>query len=112
MLGQVHQASGMADEASTNELTDEGGQIRGDSLHSVSEVIRELRSVFGDGDDLVTEGVDVCHIGVGNLSSHGQLCGGFDGSLEILGEDELERSGGGVGSEACVSERPGKTSMH
>lgn len=36
VLGQVHQASGVTDESSTNKLTNEGSEIRGDGLHSVT----------------------------------------------------------------------------
>jgi hypothetical protein len=46
--------------------------------------------------------VDVSHVGVGDLGTHGQLGGGLDGGFELLGEDQLERGGSGVGSEAWI----------
>lgn len=100
VLGQVHQATSVADESSTDKLTDQSSQVGSDGLHSVPEVVGKLGSVFGDGDDLVTERVDVGHIRVGNLGTHRQLCGGLDSGLEVFRQDHLERSGRSVGSEA------------
>ena len=39
VLGEVHQASGVADQSSTDKLTNERGEVGRDSLHSVSEVV-------------------------------------------------------------------------
>jgi hypothetical protein len=99
VLGEVHQASGVADQSSTDKLTNERGEVGRDSLHSVSEVVGQLSSVLGDRDDLITKGVDVSHIGVGDLGTHGQLGSRLDSGLEVLRKDELERGGRSVGSE-------------
>ena len=99
VLGEVHQASGVADQSSTNKLADESGKVGRDSLHSVSEVVGQLSTVLGDRDDLVTKGVDVSHIGVGDLGTHRELGSGLDSGLEVFRQDELEGSGRSVGSE-------------
>lgn len=39
VLCQVHQTSGVTDESGTNEFTDEGGEIRSDGLHSVTQIL-------------------------------------------------------------------------
>jgi len=101
VLGEVHQTTSVADKSSTDKFTDKGGKVRGNGLHSVSQVIRELSSVFGDRNHLVAERVDVGHIGIGNLGTHRKLGSGFDGGLEVFRKDELERGGDGVGSETC-----------
>jgi len=101
VFGEVEEGSSVGDESSSDELSNEGGEVGSDGGHSVSEVLVELSSVLGDGDDLVAEGVDVRHIGIGDLGSHRELGGGLEGSLEILGEDGLEGGGGAVGSESC-----------
>jgi hypothetical protein len=105
VLGQVEQASGVRNEPRSDELSDEGGKIGGDGGHSVSEILVELGTVLGDGDDLVTEGVDVGHVGVGDFGSHGELGGSLEGGFEVFGKNVLERGGGGVGSEAYIVER-------
>jgi hypothetical protein len=85
VLGEVHQTSGVTDESCSDQLANEGSEIGCDGLHPISQVLGELSSVLGDGDDLVTERVDVGHVGVGNLGTHGQLGGGLESSLEVLG---------------------------
>jgi len=90
VLGEVHQATGVADESRTDELADQRRQVGRDGLHSVAQVVGQLRSVLGDGNNLVAERVDVAHVGVGDLGTHRQLGGGLDGRLEVFGEDELE----------------------
>lgn len=102
VLGQVHQATSMGDESGTDQLADQSGEVGGDGLHPTPEVLGQLGAVLGDGDDLVAERVDVSHVGVGDLGTHGQLGGGLDGGFELLGEDQLERGGSGVGSEAWI----------
>ena len=87
----------MTDQSSADEVSDQGGQIRRDRGHSISKILGELCSVSGDGDDLVTEGVDVVDIGVRYFSTHGYLCGGFDGGFEIFRENRGEVGRSSVG---------------
>jgi hypothetical protein len=101
VLGKVHQATSVADESRTDQLADQRRQVGSNGLHSVPQVVGQLRSVLGDGDDLVAERVDVAHVGIGDFGTHRQLGGSLDGCLEVFGEDELERGGRGVSSEAC-----------
>lgn len=67
----------MADQTSPDKLTHKRGQVRGDGVHAVAEVLCELRAVGSDGDDLVTQGVDMRYVGIGDLSAHRYLGGGF-----------------------------------
>ena len=71
MFRQIHQTSSMTDESCTDELSDQRCEIWSDRLHPVSEIFGKLSSVFGNGDDLVAERVDVGDIGVGDFGSHG-----------------------------------------
>lgn len=52
----------MADEAGAHQLSNKGGQIRGNGSHTVAEVLGELRAICRDRDHLVAEGMDVCNI--------------------------------------------------
>lgn len=103
VLGKVHQATGVADQSGTDELTDKGGEVGSDGLHTVAEVFGELGAVFGDGDDLVTEGVDVGHVGIGDFSTHRELGGRFEGSFEVFRKEQREVGGNGVSPEAYES---------
>ena len=44
MLGQIHETSRMRDEASTNQFTDQNGEIRRDGHHAILDVVVELSS--------------------------------------------------------------------
>ena len=63
VLREVQQASCVADESRADEVANERGQVGCDGVHAIPEVLRELRAVGGDGDDLVAQRVDVRHIG-------------------------------------------------
>lgn len=83
----------MSDQPCTNKLANQRCQVRRDSCHPVFEVFVELLSVFGDGDDLVAELVDVIDVGVSDLCTHTDLGGGFEGGFEFFGEDIGEGGG-------------------
>lgn len=59
MFREVQQATGVANQPRADELTNEGGEIRCDSIHAVAKVFGELSTVGGNGDYLVTEGMNV-----------------------------------------------------
>ena len=101
---QTEQTAGVTDEPGTDEVSDQGGQIWRDRSHSIPKVLGELRSVSGNGDDLVAEGVDVIDIRVGYFRTHGYLCGGFDCGFEVFREDRGKVGRGSVGSEAHSSD--------
>lgn len=86
----------MGDETSSDELSDHLGEIGGDGLHSVLEVLGESFTVGGEIDDLLGEGLDVGLVLVVDLSSHGDFGGLLDLLLEFFGEDAREVSCGGV----------------
>lgn len=103
VLGKVHQTTGVTNQSGTDKLTDKGGKVGSDGLHAVAEVFGELGAVLGDGDDLVTERVDVGHVRIRDFGTHRKLGGGFEGSLEVFGKEEREVGGNGVGSETYGS---------
>ena len=92
MLRQAQQAAGVADQPRADELADKCCQVGRNGVHAVAEVFGELRAVCRDRDDLVAERVYVVYIGVGDFSTHRDLCGSLNGRLEILGEDGGEVS--------------------
>lgn len=67
VLGEVDQAAGVGDEAGTNKLTNEDGEVGGDGVHAVLKVLKELLTVLVHLDDLVAELRDVEHIKVVDL---------------------------------------------
>lgn len=102
VLGEVEERSSVRDESGSNKLSNEGREVGRNGGHSVSEILEQLDSVLGDGDDLVAQGVDVVDVGVGDLGTHRELSSLLEGSLEVLGKDVLERGGRAVGSEAWI----------
>ena len=87
VLGQAEQTARVTDQPGTDEVSDQGGQIWRDCGHSISKVLGKLRTVGGDGDDLITEGVDVVDIGVGYLGTHRYFGSGFDGGFKLFGKN-------------------------
>lgn len=55
VLGEVDQAAGMGDETGSNKLTNEDGEVGGDGVHAVLQVLKELLTVLVHLDDLVAE---------------------------------------------------------
>ena len=100
MFGQTEQTAGVTNQSSTDEVSNQGGQVWCYCRHSISKVLGELCSVSGDRDDLVTEGVNVIDIGVRYFCTHGYFGGGFDGSFEVFGENRSEVGSGSIRSEA------------
>lgn len=82
-----HEGSGVGDQTSTNEFSDEGGQVGSDRGHAVAEVFVEFGAVLSDRDDLVTEEVDVVEILFRDLSSHRDGGGRLERLFELFGED-------------------------
>lgn len=101
VLREVEQAARVTDEPRADELADERGQVRRDRVHAVAQVLRELRAVRGDRDDLVAERVYVHDVGVGDFGAHGDLGCGLQGRLEVFGEDSGEVGCGSVCPESC-----------
>lgn len=99
VLRQAQQAAGVADQPRADKLADECGQVGCDGVHAVPQVLGELCAVRGDGNDLVTEGVYVGDIGVGDFCAHGDFCGSLYCRFEVLRED-----GGEVGRHSVCAE--------
>ena len=90
VLGEVHQRPRVANQPRTDQLAHQSSQIRRNGLHTRPKVFRELGTVLRNRDDLVTERVNVRHVGVGDFGTHGQLGSCLQGSFEVFGEDEVE----------------------
>jgi hypothetical protein len=99
LLGEGDEGTSVGDEAGADEFTNKSGEVRRDGSHTVAEVLVELGTVLGDGDDLVGEEVDVVQVGVGDFGTHRDGGGGLEGLLKLLGEDVGEVGGVVVGAE-------------
>lgn len=82
-----------------DKFIDKGGKVGSDGLYVVVEVFGELGVVFGDGDDLVIERVDVGYVRIRDFGIYRKFGGGFEGSFEVFGKEEREVGGNGVGLE-------------
>mmetsp|Transcript_5517 Transcript_5517/g.13930 ORF Transcript_5517/g.13930 Transcript_5517/m.13930 type:complete len:369 (-) Transcript_5517:34-1140(-) len=71
VLGQTGETASMRDEACADHLTDQGGEVRGHSVHLGEEVIIELFAVLVKLDDALGEGAHVDHVKLGNVRAHG-----------------------------------------
>ena len=99
VFGERHEGTGVSDQTSSDELSDEGGKVRSDSGHAVSEVLVEFGSVLSDRDNLVAEEVNVVEILFRDFSSHGDSSGRLEGLFEFFREDVREVGSVVVGSE-------------
>ncbi|KAI6768706.1 hypothetical protein HG531_010895 [Fusarium graminearum] len=99
-LGQADERSSVGDEASTNEVTDKSSQVGSDGTHAALEVRRELGSVVGVNDDLVSQELDVLKILLSNLGTHADLSSSLQGDLNLLGKDLRKVAVGNVGAHA------------
>jgi hypothetical protein len=86
-LGEVQQTAGMTDQLCSDDFTDHRGQVWCNGSHSGFEVVKQLCTVGGDGENLVAEEGDVQHIRVRDLSSHGDLSGRLELGFKLFGED-------------------------
>lgn len=85
VFSKVGEGACMTDQPCTNQFTNESSEIGGNGVHSVTEIFRELCAIFGDGDDLIAEVVDVIYVLVRNFATHADLGGNFKCSFEIFG---------------------------
>ena len=86
VFSEVEQAARVADEPCADEVADERSQVGGNGGHTALEVAGELRTVGGDGNDLVTELVDVSHVGFRDVGTHRDNRGRLKGGLEVFWE--------------------------
>lgn len=101
VLGQVEERSSVSDQTSSDQFSNEGGKIRSDGGHSVSEVFIQFGSVLSDGDDLVGEEMNVDQVGFGNFGSHRDGGGSLESFFQLFREDGGEVGRGVVCSESC-----------
>lgn len=99
MLGKTEQTTSMADKSCTNEFTNQRSEVGRDRVHTVTEIFSELCSIGGYRDDLVAKLMDVTNVGVGDFSTHRNLCCRLQSSFKIFREDGCKVSRGGVCSE-------------
>ena len=63
MFGEIDKTASVANQPRTDQIAHQSSEIGGDGVHTVPQVLCELRTVFGDGNDLVAEGVNVVNVG-------------------------------------------------
>lgn len=100
VLGKVHKATSVADEACADELANERCEVRGDSCHAILEVGVKLGAVGSDADDLVAQAPNVVDVGVGNFGTHTDLSSRLERFLDLLGQNGGEIGRGSVCAEA------------
>lgn len=83
-LGQVHEGTSVSDETSADELTNKRSQVGCESLHTRRKVCAEVLTVLGEVNDLLSKSAGGLQILLGDLSTHGNLSSGLDGSLNLL----------------------------
>lgn len=106
-LGEVHERTGVGDEAGTDKLTNESSQVRCKSLHTRGEVCAEVLAMLGEVDDLLGEGAGGLQILLGDLGTHTDLSSGLDGGLNFLRQDARQISVLGVCAEAHLEDNLG-----
>lgn len=106
-LGEVHEGTSVGDETGTDKLTDERSQVGCKSLHTGGEVCAEVLTVLCQVNDLLSESAGSFKILLGNLGTHGNLSGGLDGGLNLLGEDARQISVLGVCAETHLQNNLG-----
>lgn len=86
-LGQVHERTGVGNQAGTDQRTDNSSHVGGNGLHAGVQVAGQLGAVVGVHNNVLSKQGDVLEILAGNLATHADLGGGLDGSLNLLGQD-------------------------
>ena len=67
VLGERHQAAGVCDETSTDQLADQHRQVGRDGVHAVLEVLEQLRAIGVHLDNLVAESRNVVQVILADL---------------------------------------------
>jgi hypothetical protein len=99
MLGKTEQATSVTDQPGTDKLANESGEVGGNGVHTVTKIFSQLRTICGNGDNLIAEGVNVVYVGIGDFGTHGNLGRSLHGGFKILGENSGEVCRCGVCSE-------------
>ena len=77
MLGQAEQTPCMADQPCADKFAHKSGQIGGNGIHAITQILRQLRTIRCNGDHLVAERMDVCNIGIRYLGAHADFRSDF-----------------------------------
>lgn len=85
VLGEVVETSSMANKPCTDQLSNQGGQVGCNGIHTVTKVLGQLCPVFSNRDDLVAKVMDVLDILLRDFTPHGNLCSDLDGGFEVFG---------------------------
>lgn len=99
-LGEVHERTSVGDETGAYELANKRSQIRCEGLHAVGEVVAQVLAVFGEVNNLLSQGAGCLEVFISNLGPHTDLCSGFDGSFDLLGQDGRQISVAGICAES------------
>ena len=105
-LGEVGQATGVGDQTSTNQVTNQGRQVRCNRVHTRGQVASKLLTVFSEADNLLGQGLDVLQIILADLSTHGSVSGVPDSTLDLFGENLGEIGRFPVGTHAHLQNEP------
>src|SRR6202012_4402140 len=82
IFGEVGQGTGVGDQTGTDHLTDQGGQVGGNVVHLGDEVLVELLAVVGKVNDALGKVLNVDHIDLRDVSTHGGT-GGINDLLSL-----------------------------
>lgn len=74
----------MTDQTGADQFSNQRSKVGSNGIHSIAQILRELDAVCRDGNDLVTECVNMIYVGVGNFRAHGDFGGNFDRSFQIF----------------------------
>lgn len=86
-LGKVHEGTSVGNEPGADKLTNERSQVGCESLHTRRQVCAQVLAMLCKVNDLLSERAGGLKILLGNLGTHGNLSGGLDGGLNLLGQN-------------------------
>lgn len=107
-LGEVHERSGVGDEARTNKLANKSCQVRSEGLHTVGQVAAKVLTVLGEVNNLLGKSRSRLQIFFCDLSTHRDLCSRLDSRLNLLGQDLREVGLTRIGSETHLKNNTGE----
>mgnify|MGYP006940253890 CR=1 FL=1 len=83
VLGQVCQGARVRDQLRANHLTNKGGQVRGNCIHSCFQILLKLLTELDLFNNSLSEFLDLDDISLRHVLSHGDL-GSIDDLLSLI----------------------------
>ena len=84
IFGEVGQGTGVGDQTGTDHLADQGRQVGGNVVHLGDQVLVQLLSVVGQVNDALGKVLNIDHVDLGDVSTHGGT-GSVDDLLSLVG---------------------------